>query len=241
MEPAGEHDEVQLVGPASALGLGLGLPGMADEADASDAGAGGVAAVLFDAAGELFVGVCLLAGGEVVRLTGRVMQSFDCDDDCCKRALIKVRTELKSSTGRMLMQTVLAKSELNLGDFWNWNSVACSFTTEHVVTEAETHADIVQKHFRSLSGCENAIGTAGILCVGPMRVLLELPTRRGQLAEAEGAWPPAGESAVAEVRARATSCSWRDDMAWLKQGRSGSAQLGSSRSELRTASLPSAS
>lgn len=219
-----EHcdDDEALAAPAAdaALGLSVSLPGMGGE-DALEP-LGGLGAVLFDPSDECFAGVCLLGGGEVVRLCGRVLQSFDCTADCCTRALIRVRTEVEAEGARMPAQTVLCKSELNLGDFWNWRSAVCSFSTEEVVTDRDARARIVAGHFGSLAEGDNMIGSAGVICVGPMQLRVALPPRSRGLsraggARAGGAWPPEGEQVVAALLARSTRCVWREDMQWLLQ------------------------
>ncbi|KAG8468588.1 hypothetical protein KFE25_013671 [Diacronema lutheri] len=239
----GEELEDMFVGStALALGLDVSLPGMSD--DCGPKRKSGLAALLFDMSGNCFAGVCLLARGEIVRLCGRVLQSFDCTADCCKRALIKVRVELESDAGRMPMQTVLAKSELNLGDFWNWRSPICSFSTEVVVSDEGMRVRLVDAHFSSLAEHENVIGTSGIVCVGPMHILVDLPapTERGaptsdREALSEGAWPPDSDAGVAALLTRHTRCSWRSDMQWLGQGRhftrNGSAHGGSASNSAR--------
>lgn len=218
-----EDEDIAIGSTAQALGLDVSLPGMGDE-DGPDR-LGGLGAVLFDPNGECFAGVCLLARGEVVRLCGRVLQSFDCTADCCKRALIRLRMEVESDATRMPMQTVLAKSELNLGDFWNWRSAICSFSTETVVSDENVRAQIVEAHFRSLVEHENAVGTSGIVCVGPMHLLVDLPAPserslgNSERALSDAPWPPEGEAAVPALLARTTRCVWRNDMQWLGQGR----------------------
>jgi hypothetical protein len=217
-----DADDDTVVPSADALGLGIGVPGAAVESAPHRRGIG---ALLFGSDDESLVGVCLLPDGDVVRLCGRVMQSFDCDDDCCKRALVRMRMQLEAEGAPVLV--ALAKSEMNLGDYWNWTSAVCSFTTDEVAHDGAARDALIDAHFRTLANePANPIGTDGIVCVGPMELLVKAAPGKTSRPEPQNAAPAEAAAVLAAVLKRRTSCRWTEDLLWLERTREVAARSG---------------
>lgn len=175
----------------------------------------GLGALLFDAEGAAFVGVALLPGGGVARVCGRVLQSFDCTDDCCARALVRLRVQREDARAASTpAHTALANSELNLGDFWNWTSAACDFETSHVYDcGARARDALVARHFGALGGGE----MGGLVCVGAISVVVD-----GAAPAKPDPEPPEGAAALDALGAACAAPavrSWAAELEWLERQR----------------------
>lgn len=192
---------------AAALGLDVDMEGMGPAPKM----AAGPAVLVFDQDNSTFVGVCLMRDDIVVRLGGRVMQSVDCSDDCCSRALVRVRFQVCHGQTFLPHVSIIANSTLSLGDYCNWQSPVCSFNTETVLVEATAHRNqVLAQHFRWLK-IHDAFAAITTVCVGVMKLHAQ------GLENQPTSFSPS--AVVSSLLSNRTQCSWDADEEWLCIGR----------------------